>query len=407
MANTLLTGSFQLMKSMNRSLILNIIREKGLISRAEIAKLTGLTPPTVSNLVKELLEAEIVIEQRLGESSGGRKPTMLTLNSEVFHIIGLDVGSHDIKIILTTITGKILKKVLVPIPPEITSESLLDMIVESIRSMIVKDDIDNSKIIGIGVGMHGIVDVEKGISILAPNLNLKNIPIKKVLEKEFNMIVKMENDARAMGLGELWFGHGVGVHSFVSINIGRGIGAGIIMNGKLHHGSHFISGEIGHMAIDINGPKCTCGNHGCLQAFASGPSIVENVKKQLRLGQTSLLKELSGPDFEQITGEMIYEAALQKDPLSISTLAQAGRYLGIGITNLIHMINPDRIILGGGVLNAKEFIFDSIRTTVQQRALTETAKNTEIIVSKFGEDATAMGAVALIMAEIFSSNGAE
>lgn len=407
MAKTLLTGSFQLMKSMNRSLILNIIREKELISRAEIAKLTGLTPPTVSNLVKELLEAEIVVEQRLGESSGGRKPTMLTLNSEMFHIIGLDVGSHDIKIILTTITGKILKKVLVPIPPETTSESLLDMIVESIRSIILKDDIDNSKIIGIGVGMHGIVDVEKGISVLAPNLNLKNIPIKKVLEKEFNMIVKMENDARAMGLGELWFGHGVGVHSFVSINIGRGIGAGIIMNGKLHHGSHFISGEIGHMAIDINGPKCTCGNYGCLQAFASGPSIAENVKKQLRLGQTSLLEELSRHDFEQMTGEMIYEAARQKDPLSISALAQAGRYLGIGITNLIHMINPDRIILGGGVLNAKEFIFDSIRTTVQQRALTETAKNTEIIVSKFGEDATAIGAVALIMAEIFSSKGAE
>lgn len=407
MVNTLLTGSFQLMKSMNRSLILNIIREKGPISRAEIAKLTKLTPPTVSNLVKELLQAEIVIEQRLGESSGGRKPTMLTLNSEMFHVIGLDIGSHDLKIILTTITGKIFKKRVVPIPEEITNDLLLQLMVESIRSLTDADDIDDSKIIGIGVGMHGIVDVEKGISVLAPNLNLKNIPIKAVLEKEFNMIVKVENDARAMGLGELWFGHGAGVNSFVSINIGRGIGAGIVMNGKLYHGSHCISGEIGHMVIDLNGPKCTCGNYGCLQTFASGPSIVENVKKELRLGHGSLLEERSGQNFEKITGEMVYEAALQKDSLSINALNQAGRYLGVGITNLIHIINPERIILGGGVTNAKEFIFESILKTVRQRALTDLAKQTEIIVSNFGDDATAMGAVALILVEIFAGRGAE
>ncbi len=407
MANTLLTGSFQLMKSMNRSVILNSIREKGPISRAEIAKQTGLTPPTVSNLVKELLQAEIVIEQKLGESSGGRKPTLLTLNSERFHVIGLDVGSYDIKIILTTITGKIFKKTAAPIPPEITNEKLLAFIIESIRSLTTADDIDENKIIGIGVGMHGIVDVEKGISILAPNLKLKNIPIKEVLEKEFNMMVKVENDARVMGLGELWFGHGAGVNSFVCINIGRGIGAGIVLDGKLHHGSHFISGEIGHMTIDLNGSKCTCGNYGCLQTFASGPAIVETVKKELRSGHLSLLKELSGHHFETITGEMVYEAALENDLLSINALNQAGRYLGVGLTNLIHTINPERIILGGGVINAKDFILESILQTVQGRALTKAAKQTEIVVSKFGSDATAMGAVALILVELFAAKGVE
>ncbi|MGG5252781.1 ROK family transcriptional regulator [Neobacillus sp. SM06] len=407
MADTLLTGSFQLMKSMNRSVILNSIREKGPISRAEIAKQTGLTPPTVSNLVKELLQAEMVMEQRLGESSGGRKPTLLTLNSERFHVIGLDVGSHDIKIILTTITGKVLKKATEPIPPDITNEKLLSFIIESIHSLTSTDEIDETKIIGIGVGMHGIVDVEKGVSILAPNLKLKNIPIKEVLEKEFNWIVKVENDARVMGLGELWFGHGAGVNSFVCINVGRGIGAGIVMNGKLYHGNDCISGEIGHMTIDLNGPKCTCGNDGCLQTFASGPSIAEKVKKELRSGHASLLEELVGHDDGKITGEMVYKAALQGDPLAISALTEAGRYLGIGITNLIHAINPKRIILGGGVLNAKDFILTTIANTVQQRALTDAAKQTEIVVSKLGEDATAMGAVALILVEIFASKGVE
>lgn len=407
MGKNQLTGSFQLMKSINRSLILNIIREKGPISRAEIAKLTKLTPPTVSNLVKELLETGIVIERNLGESNGGRKPTLLTLNSQKFHVIGLDIGSHDLKIILMSITGKMIKKDNYPIPSWITNEQLLSLMIEAINAIKNDKAIDEDKIVGIGVGMHGIVDVEKGISVLAPNLNLKNIPIKEVLEKEFHMIVRVENDARAMSLGELWFGNGAGIEGFVCINVGRGIGAGIIINGKLYHGNHFISGEIGHMVIDIDGPQCTCGNYGCLQTFASGPAIVERAKKELRLGHSSMLSELTDGNLEDVTGEIIHKAAMQGDQLSKSVLAQAGRYLGVGITNLIHTVNPGRIIIGGGVSTAGDFVLDSVLETISHRALTQQAKQTEIMISKFGADATVMGAVALILAELFTSRGTE
>ncbi|WP_409295752.1 ROK family transcriptional regulator [Peribacillus sp. SCS-26] len=407
MVKNFLRGSFKLMKSINRSLILNIIREKGPISRAEIAKLTKLTPPTVSSLVKELLLAEIVIEQqKLGESSGGRKPTLLTLNEEMFHVIGMDIGSRNIKTILTSITGKIIKKTVVPMPAEISKDTLLGLITDSVQNMIDAVDIDEEKIVGIGVGMHGIVDVKQGVSIFAPNLNLQDIPIKTVLEERFNMIVKVENDGRAMSLGELWFGNGAGIDSFVCINVGRGIGAGIIINGRLYHGNHFISGEIGHMVIDIDGPQCTCGNYGCLQTFASGPAIVERVKKEMRLGHTSMLHELA-EDMDAITGELIYEAALKGDSLAKTALEQAGRYLGVGLTNLIHTVNPKRIIIGGGISNASSLIMDSITHTVRQRALTQPSKETEIILSKFGEDATAMGAVALILAELFTSRNSE
>ncbi|RUQ32116.1 ROK family transcriptional regulator [Peribacillus cavernae] len=399
----MLTGSFQLMKSLNRSVILNIIREKGSISRAEIAKLTKLTPPTVSNLVKELLKAEIVIERDLGESRGGRKPTMLTLNSKMIHVIGLDIGSHDLKIILTNIHGQILKKEIFPMPEDTTKESLLSLMIDAIHS--IKESTDVEEVIGIGVGMHGIVDVEKGMSVFAPNLNLQNIPIKEALENEFKMIVKVENDARAMSLGEMWFGNGSGIDSLVCINVGRGIGAGIVMDGKILHGHHFISGEIGHMTIDINGPKCTCGNYGCLQTFASGPAIVENAKKEIRLGRSGLLSSMAGNNLDNITGELIYEAALKGDSLCQSVLAEAGRYLGIGITNLIHTINPKRIIIGGGVSNAQELILNHITQTIEQRALTKFSKETEIMVSKFGDDATAVGAVALILVELFSTRG--
>ncbi len=395
------------MKSINRSLILNIIRERGPISRAEIAKLTKLTPPTVSSLVKELLLAEIVIELSLGESSGGRKPTLLTLNEEMFHVVGMDIGSQNLKIILTSITGKILNKLVYPIPDRSSSDELLSLMKESIRSVIAGSGVDVENVVGIGVGMHGIVDVDQGASIFAPNLNLQNIPIKDELEKEFNMIVKVENDGRAMSLGELWFGNGAGLDSFVCMNVGLGIGAGIIINGRLYHGNHFISGEIGHMVIDIDGPQCTCGNYGCLQTFASGPAIVESVKKEMRLGEATLLSEMTDGNLEDLTGELIYEAALKGDSLAKNTLQQAGRYLGVGITNLIHTVNPRRIIIGGGVSNAGDFLMESIIQTVNQRALTQPAKQTEIMLSKFGEDATAMGAVALILAELFTSRNSE
>ncbi|MEK4012851.1 ROK family transcriptional regulator [Peribacillus sp. FSL M8-0224] len=407
MGKDLLRGSFKLMKSINRSLILNIIREKGPISRADIAKLTKLTPPTVSSFVKELLEAEIVIERNLGESSGGRKPTLLTLSEDMFHVIGMDVGSQNIKTILTSITGKVIKKSIVPLPAQTTNEALLSLMIDSVSGILDHTKIDEEKIVGIGVSMHGIVDVEEGSSVFAPNLNLQNIPIKRVLEERFNMMVKVENDGRAMSLGELWFGNGAGIDSFVCINVGRGIGAGIIINGKLYHGSHFISGEIGHMIIDIDGPQCTCGNYGCLQTFASGPSIVEWVKKEMRLGHSSLLTNLTKGDLEKVTGELIYSSALEGDTLCKTALQQAGRYLGVGITNVIHTVNPRRIIIGGGVSNAGDLIMDNIIQTVNQRALTNPAKQTEIILSKFGDDATAMGAVALILAELFTSRNTE
>lgn len=405
MTNSLLTGSFQLMKSLNRSLILNIIRERGPISRAEIAKVTKLTPPTVSNLVKELLVTDIIIERSLGESSGGRKPTMLTLNGSGFHVIGLDIGSNNLKAVLTNINGTLLKKEIFPIPEHVTKEELLTLMADAIHLMKDEAEIDEDRIVGVGVAMHGIVDVERGMSIFAPNLNVKELPIKGYLESQFNMLVKVENDARAMSLGEQWFGNGAGIDHMVCINAGRGVGAGLIINGKLFHGQNFISGEIGHMVIDVNGPKCTCGNYGCLQTFASGPAIVQLAAKELRLGQQSMLTELVDGDLSRITGELIHEAAVAGDMLCRNILAQAGRYLGIGVTNLIHIVNPQRIIIGGGLANSGNFLLQSMQETIRQRALTSSAKGTELMLSKFREDASVMGAVALILSELFVTRG--
>jgi N-acetylglucosamine repressor len=397
------TGSFQLMKSLNRSVILNKIRQEGSISRAEIAKATKLTPPTVSSLVKELIESGIVIESNQGESKGGRKPTMLVINAKNFYIIGLDVGPNSIKAVVSDLNGHLVNKHESIIPINITNEGLIDLLRQSIKELLSLQEADINKFIGIGVAMHGVVDVKEGISLFAPNLNLRNIPIKESLEAAFKMVVKVENDARALALGESWFGNGNGIDNFVTINVGRGIGAGIIINGEIFHGYTDLAGEIGHMTIDISGQKCSCGNYGCLQTLASGPAISERAIKEISMGKNSLLSDMVDSDLHKIDGELVYKAAMDGDSLSIDTIKSTGIYLGIGITNIIHTFNPQRIIIGGGVSKAKDLLLNSVRETVQNRGLTDSAKNTEILSSELGDFGTALGAISLILVDLFST----
>jgi len=394
-------GSFQLMKSMNRSIILNMIREEGPISRAEIAKQTRLTPPTVSNIVKELINTQFVIETTQGMSKGGRKPTLLEINADQFYTLGIDVGTFHMNFVVTNLFGDIKDVTSLPIGNYPGSEDILSIMKQGIQDLLYSGNNDPDKFLGIGVGMHGIVDPEEGISLFAPSFQLRNIPIKKELEKDFNMIVKVENDARTMTLGEYWFGNGNDADNMVGVNVGNGIGAGMMIKGRLFHGENNIAGEIGHVTIDLSGPKCTCGNYGCLQTLAAGPAIAERARKELKTGKPSIIHELVDGDFEKVDGRVVYQAACEGDEFSIDLLNQTGRYLGIGLTNLIHTINPKRIIVGGGVSNAGDFLMKGIEETIQSRGLTDKAKETSIVLSKLGEHASAIGACVLVLEEFF------
>ncbi|WP_068675166.1 ROK family transcriptional regulator [Oceanobacillus sp. Castelsardo] len=381
-------GTFQLMKTVNKKIILNKIRTSQPISRAQIAKETGLTPPTVSSIVKEVVDEGLVIESKLGESSGGRKPTMLHINSDAFYVIGVDAGPEIVECVLTDLTGKIYERTSSSLKGQLTNETFLNLLKENIYTILELSKMDQEKIIGIGVAMHGVVDVENGTSLNAPSLNLKNIPIKDELSKTFDLEIKVENDARAMALGESWFGGHDDVNSMVAVNIGRGVGAGVVINGELFHGAQDMAGEIGHMTIDLHGDVCKCGNRGCLQTFVIGDAIVKRMKERCH-------------NLEEITAKEIYERALQGEAAFVQILEETGNIIGIGLTNLIHLINPSKIILGGGVMKSEKFLMPAILETIQERALTPKSKETTVMVTKLGDDATLLGAVALLLVELF------
>lgn len=385
-------GTFQWMKSVNKSMILNKIRTSAPISRAEIAKETKLTPPTVSSNVKELIEQELVKESELGVSQGGRKPTMLLINNKAFYVIGVDAGPERIECILSDLSGRIVERTSHQLISPITNEQFLKTLKERVYHLFQTTTLNPEKIIGIGVAMHGVVEVETGMSLFAPNLGLTNIPIKDALENEFNIEVKVENDARAMALGEFWFGDHGGLASMLAVNIGRGVGAGLVIDGKLYHGAQDIAGEVGHMTIDLHGEICECGNRGCLQTFATGSAIAKRAEKFINE------KDIA------ITGERVYELALEGNEDCIRLLQESGEIIGIGLTNLIHIINPEKIVLGGGVTKSKMFILPNIRKAINERVLTPEAKQIDIEISKLGDDATIIGAVALLLVDIFAPN---
>lgn len=382
-------GTFQLMKSVNKSIILNKIRISEPISRAKIAKETSLTPPTVSSIVKELIEQGLVRESELGHSSGGRKPTLLHINTNSMFVIGVDAGPERVDCVLTDLTGKIYENTTTPLLKPLTNEGFLTTLKAGIDKILQLSPLAKEKIIGIGIAMHGVVNIETGTSIVAPILNLRHIPIKDYLESEFHLLVKVENDARAMALGESWFGGIEDAESTVAVNIGRGVGAGMVINGKLYHGADGIAGEFGHMTIDINGKVCECGNRGCLQSLVSGEAIAERGSTYLNMG----LGELTGKD--------IFELAEKGNEACKTLLQDTGRIIGIGLTNLIHLVNPSKIVLGGGVMNSAKYIMPPLLEEIEKRILTKEATSSNVTVTKLGHDATLLGAVSLILVELF------
>ncbi|MBU9712838.1 ROK family transcriptional regulator [Evansella tamaricis] len=394
-------GSFKLMKSLNRTLVLNSIRINGAIPRSEIAKETKLTAATVTNIVNELISEELVLETKPGISSGGRKPILLTINSKSRYVFGIDVGVNKIRFAIADLEAKIVVKETEKIFHPLNNEDFLELLTSKLQIMFKNFGEKKSKIVGIGIAMHGIVDNKNGVALLAPTLKLKNIPIKTVLEKEFGIPVRIENDAKTLALGEEWYGHGQSVKDLVCLNIGEGIGAGIILNHKLFHGNDNSAGEIGHTIIDINGPKCSCGNYGCFQSLASGHALKESALREISLGRTTLLREKCHDKLENIDGLLIYQCALKGDSLSVELLQKTGRYIGIGIVNIIHFLNPPLIIIGGGVSRAKEFILPSIYEVIDAKSITP--NNTQVVVSKLGEDGSLIGAFTLVLSELFNS----
>ena len=400
--NKVVRGSFELMKQLNVSAVLKVIRDNGSLSRADVAKITGLTPASVTNITKMLIEDEYLVECKVGQSSGGRPPIMLELNPNARYVIGISIGVGMIDVVITNLSAVIILKKSIEINEErYDYDFVFKELVKLINEVIECSKIEKEKILGAGVALHGIVNARTGMSIYSPYYGWKEINIKEALENELNLGVYVDNDVRAMALGESWFGITKDISNFVTLNISNGIGAGIIINNKPYYGVDFSAGEIGHIVVEGDGDKCNCGNYGCLETVASNNNITKKAIKLIKQGTNSVLKELKA-DINQLTIEDISEAAKLEDELAISIIKEAARYIGIAITNLINILNPTSIVVVGEIFENTFYAIETLNEIVKNRGMKLSSENVRIIKSMLGRDAAVVGATTLVIQEIFN-----
>ena len=326
----------------------------------------------------------------------------LELNPNARYVIGISIGVGMIDVVITNLSAEIILKKSIEINEErYDYDFVFKELVKLINEVIECSKIEKEKILGAGVALHGIVNARTGMSIYSPYYGWKEINIKEALENELNLGVYVDNDVRAMALGESWFGITKDISNFVTLNISNGIGAGIIINNKPYYGVDFSAGEIGHIVVEGDGDKCNCGNYGCLETVASNNNITKKAIKLIKQGTNSVLKELKA-DINQLTIEDISEAAKLEDELAISIIKEAARYIGIAITNLINILNPTSIVVVGEIFENTFYAIETLNEIVKNRGMKLSSENVRIIKSMLGRDAAVVGATTLVIQEIFN-----
>lgn len=315
------------------------------------------------------------------------------------YAIGVDLGGTNLRAGLVDRDGRVHHKLSIRTDYNADPQMISDQIFKLIHDVIHVSQVKISDIAGIGLGSPGLIDKRGETIIFSPNLpQWRNIPIKHLIAKRFVVPCVLENDANAAAWGEKWVGAAREASSLVMMTIGTGIGGGIVIENKLWRGANNVAAEIGHMIIKTDGPKCNCGNNGCIEAYASATAMVRRFKELLSSGMPSLLK-----DSEEITAKMINDAARQGDKASLDIIKETGQYLGIALVNIMHILNPEMIVLTGGMTGSGKLLMKPIQQVVKQKAFEASYKDTRIVFSQLGNDAGIIGAAGCLLKELETS----
>ncbi|NOX96949.1 MAG: ROK family protein [Nitrospirae bacterium] len=314
------------------------------------------------------------------------------------HLIGVDLGGTNLKVALLDKKGEIRKKTSV-----LTArgkQAVLQQIIESIEKVLEKTGVKKSAVLGIGIGTPGLVDNIHGIVRGFTNIKgWRNVPLKEYVEREIKLPVYVDNDVNLMTLGELMCGAGRGAKNIVCLTLGTGVGGGIVIEGNLYRGSTLSAGEIGHVSVNADGPRCICGSYGCLERYVGNAYIVKKAVEAIEGGRRSIIKKLVEGDLKAVTPRVISRAARQGDRLAGEIWEETGRYIGIVLSGVVNLLDPEIIVIGGGVAQAGRLLFEPIRKTVKERAMSIPARKVKIVPAKLGKDAGLIGAGMLVKVE--------
>lgn len=376
-------------RDINRQIVLNYVRERGPISRAEISYETALQRSTISLIVDELMVGGL-LEEVYGESTGGRPPILLSLRTADAMAIGVDLGTIRTVVATSDLAGRVVEQEEFPTDPH--AEKTIAQIIKSTRRLTRKN---KGTIEGIGISLPGLVDQESGTALFIPYFNWRDLNISQEIKAATGLPVSADNDANAVALAELWFGRPEirEIRDFIIVLIEEGVGTGIVFDGQIYRGKSGAAGEFGHMTIGEGAPvACAAGSHGCWEAFASERAALARYAKltpdPARTGKIKF-------------GELV-DRALKGEQEAQAALKETAHYLGIGIANLIQGLSPEAVIVGGPMVRAWPLIAEETKRAVEE-AICRGLPPTRIIASTLGEQPTLMGALSLVLAAKFAS----
>ncbi|MBE4606971.1 sugar metabolism global transcriptional regulator Mlc [Vibrio navarrensis] len=380
-------GHIDHIKQINAGRVYKLIDLKGPISRIDLSKESQLAPASITKITRELIEAHLVHETTVQEAtSRGRPAVGLQVNNVGWQFLSMRLGRGYLTIALHELGGEVLIDTKIDIH-ELDQEDVLARLLHEIEEFFQTYAEQLGRVTSIAITLPGLVNSEQGIVLQMPHYNVENLALGPEIYKATGLPVFIANDTRAWALAEKLFGHSQENENSVLISIHHGLGAGIILDGRVLQGRHGNIGELGHIQIDPNGRQCHCGNRGCLETVASSQAIRQEVFDRIAQGEASILSGM-----EEITIESVCEAAANGDPLCVAVIEKLGRYLGAAIAIVINLFNPEKILIGGVINQAKDVLYPSIRQCIEEQSLPVYHQDLELVESRFYKQATMPGA---------------
>jgi predicted NBD/HSP70 family sugar kinase len=401
-----------------RSRTLRLIRERGQVSRGEIGQVFGMDKKGVSLAVERLLDEGLVSVSGHRDSRVGRRSETLSINGAYGVSLGVDIGATHVIGVLSDMAGVVLDRASWDIRPGLPIELILEQM-RAISSKLLSSRLVSSKhvsgrsslpgargsAVSAGVCVPGFVQPDAGVSLVAENIpGWKNVPVRDVLQRELGIPVSVEDSSRALAAAELWLGAARGVHDFIAVDLGYGIGMGMYCDGSLYRGGSWKAGEIGHTVAVPGGLPCACGGNGCLETIASGKAIARDARMGIQEGRSDLLRDLTKGSANAVTAQDVAVAAGMGDPFSIGLLDAAGSAVGIALANAAAVLDPSLIVLGGGLAAARSPYLHALATSWERHLMPALRAEMKLVVSGLGVDGSARG-IALMAAQSMVEQG--
>ena len=390
--------------SPSEKVLVNLIRKYEELSISDLVTFTEYSRTKISIYIDTLLHKNIIVANNVTEYTGGRRSKKFRLNGNFGLVAGVEIGATSIDLGIADFSGKLLVRYSEQATVKDGPIRILGRVCSVLEKLLGDNGFNADRLNGIGVGVPGPVDFSVGILVSPPIMpGWDRYPIIQTMQQWFPAShIAVDNDVNVMALGETYQGAGKGVDNLIFVKIGTGIGAGIICEGKIYRGSNGCAGDIGHIAVDKNGPLCHCGNKGCLEAVAAGPAIAERSLVAAQAGKSPILLQYYERNGNILGAEDVGNASKEGDALAIEIIRESGQSIGNVLAGLVNFYNPDMIVIGGGVSNLGDLLLSSIRQAVLSRSLPLATRDLLIVFSEIGPDAGVIGAINLAMDNIFT-----